>query len=116
MPYLPHGVKQGWSGFGAAPAPGEECTENAATLRVLASPEAKRALTLASSGDDTSGGLSAQSIDLTSRAMHTTGTVGPCNRKIVAVLTLEPTTITWQDSAKRITDLTRAGYRHRAVD
>ena len=48
--------------------------------------------------------------------MHTTGTVGPCNRKIVAVLTLEPTTITWQDSAKRITDLTRAGYRHRAVD
>jgi hypothetical protein len=50
----------------------------------------------------------ASAIDLTSRAMHTTGVVGNANaQKIVVVLTLEPTTLSWQDSATRITDLTR---------
>jgi hypothetical protein len=57
------------------------------------------------------GGVStkaASAIDLTSRAMHTTGVVGNANaQKIVVVLTLEPTTLSWQDSATRITDLTR---------
>lgn len=104
----PKAVKQGWSGFGAAPAPGHECSEtDANVLRVLKSPEVKAATAIASSGDGT---FSAQDgIDLTSRAMHTSGTVGPCN-KIVVVLTLEPTTLTWEDSAARITQLTQDVY------
>ncbi len=95
----PGAVKQGWSGFGAAPAPGEECvSEN--TKRVLASPEARSALAVASSGD----------VDLTSRVMHTSGTADG-GRRIVVVLTSEPTTLSWADSADRITGLTRAVYR-----
>jgi hypothetical protein len=102
-------VKQGWSGFGAAPAPGEECSQNDANvLRMLRSPEVKAATALASSGEGT---VDAQDdIDLTSRAMHTSGTVGADNDKIVVVLTLEPTTLSWKDSADRITKLTRDVY------
>ncbi|MEV6872552.1 hypothetical protein [Amycolatopsis sp. NPDC051128] len=102
-------VKQGWSGFGAAPAPGEECTQtDARVLRMLSSPEVKAATAVASSGEGT---VSAQDdIDLTSRAMHTSGTVGADNDKIVVVLTLEPTTLSWRDSAGRITKLTRDIY------
>jgi len=101
-------VKQGWSGYGAAPAPGEECSEtDANVLRVLNSPEVRAATAVASSGDGT---VSAQDIDLTSRAMHTSGTVGADSDKIVVVLTLEPTTLSWQDSASRITELTRDVY------
>ncbi|MEV6830899.1 hypothetical protein [Amycolatopsis sp. NPDC051102] len=104
----PKAVKQGWSGFGAAPAPGEQCTEtDAQVLRVLRSPEVKAATAVASSGDGPTG---AQDIDLTSRAMHTSGIVGGDNGKIVVVLTLEPTTLSWQDSAARITELTRNVY------
>lgn len=110
----PKAVKQGWSGFGAAPAPGQECTEtNAKTLRVLNSPEVRAATAVASSGEGTAAGertFGTQDIDLTSRAMHTSGTVGVDNGKIVVVLTLEPTTLSWQDSATRITDLTRDVY------
>ena len=115
----PRAVKQGWSGFGAAPAPGQECKEtDPDVLRVLRSPEVKAATALASSGEGTVGGkstFSAQDIDLTSRAMHTSGTVGAGNCKIVVVLTLEPTTLSWQDSAARITNLTRDVYLQSAL-
>ncbi|WAL65877.1 hypothetical protein ORV05_34320 [Amycolatopsis cynarae] len=105
----PYAVKQGWDGFGDAPAPGQECkSQDPHTQRVLNSPEVRAAARLASSGDD--------GIDLTSRAMHTTGTVGPHDRTIVVVLTLEPTTTTWQESAERITRLTRYVYRHTILD
>ncbi|MEU4249360.1 hypothetical protein AB0F15_18305 [Amycolatopsis sp. NPDC026612] len=110
----PKAVKQGWSGFGAGPAPGEECTAaDPDVRRVLNSPEVEAATAVASSGEGTSGGkgtFSAQDIDLTSRAMHTSGTVGADCGKIVVVLTLEPTTLSWQDSAGRITQLTRDVY------
>ncbi|WP_410637321.1 hypothetical protein [Amycolatopsis sp. lyj-346] len=109
----PKAVKQGWSGYGAAPAPGEECSEtDADVLRVLRSPEVKAATAVASSGEGPTG---AQDIDLTSRAMHTSGTVGADHGKIVVVLTLEPATLSWQDSAGRITELTRAVYRRGAL-
>lgn len=107
-------VKQGWSGYGAAPAPGEECSEtDARVLRALGSPEVRAATAVASSGEGT---VEAQDdIDLTSRAMHTSGTVGADNGKIVVVLTLEPTTLSWKDSAARITELTRDVYFQSAV-
>jgi hypothetical protein len=98
----PWGVKQGWSGFGATPAPGAGCTGDGQS-EVPASPEVKAATALASSGDD---------MDLTSKAMHTSGTIGLADRRIMAVLTLEPATITWGDSSQRITGLTQDVYRH----
>ncbi|WP_410572965.1 hypothetical protein [Amycolatopsis sp. cmx-4-61] len=107
----PKAVKQGWSGFGAAPAPGEECREtDPNVLRVLHSPEVGAATSVASSGEGTVGAFGGQDIDLTSRAMHTSGTAGADGGRIVVVLTLEPATLSWQDSAARITELTRAVY------
>nr|WP_167109123.1 hypothetical protein [Amycolatopsis granulosa] len=96
----PQGVKQGWSGYGAAPAPGEECVSST-SRSVLASPEVRSATAVASSGD----------VDLTNRVMHTTGAVGEGDRRIVAVLTSEPTTLGWRESADRITELTGKVYR-----
>lgn len=109
----PWAVKQGWSGFGAGPAPGQECVESsqpsARVKAVLASPEVRAAVAEAP-GEDPAGVTtkSVTDIDLTSPAMHTTGTVGENDQKIVVVLTLEPVGITWQDSATRITDLAAA--------
>jgi len=104
----PWAVKQGWSGFGAGPAPGSECvgsTQPSPHVRaVLASPEV-RAAAAAAPGEGAPA-TALRDIDLTSRAMHTTGTIAG-DRKIVVVLTLEPTNLSWQDSADRITQLTR---------
>jgi hypothetical protein len=108
----PWGVKQGWSGFGAGPAPGEECVESSQpserVREVLASPEVREAVAEAPGEGATTKAV--KDIDLTSAAMHTTGTVGENDQKIVVVLTLEPTGTAWQDSAARITDLTEAVY------
>ncbi|WP_233574005.1 hypothetical protein [Amycolatopsis panacis] len=106
-------VKQGWSGFGAAPARGEECSEAEVTMRrMLTSPEVRAATAVASSGDGTPG---ARNLDLTGGVMHTSGTVGAGNDKIVVVLTQEPATLSWQDSASRITKLTQDVYRRSAL-
>ena len=106
----PWAVKQGWSGFGAGPAPGEECVESsqpsARVRAVLSSPQVRAAAAAAPGEGPTT--TAVRDIDLTSRAMHTTGTVGEGDRKIVVVLTLEPKDLSWQDSAARITQLTQA--------
>src|SRR5437764_3031930 len=54
---------------------------------------------------DTDAGL-----DVTGLAMHTTGTVGDGDRQILVVLTLEPAGTSWQDSAARITAITKQVY------
>jgi hypothetical protein len=108
----PWGVKQGWSGFGAGPAPGEECVESSQPSEfvedVLASPEVRNAAAKAPGEGTGATTKAAADIDLTSPAMHTTGTVGENDQKIVVVLTLEPTGTSWKDSADRITALTEA--------
>jgi hypothetical protein len=104
----PWAVKQGWSGYGAAPAPGEECVESGEGMPVTR--EVREAVAAIDRENARTAGMAAPDIDLTSRAMHTTGTVGACDEKIVVVLTLEPTTLSWQDSAERITELTEAVY------
>jgi hypothetical protein len=108
----PWAAKQGWSGFGAGPAPGEQCVASslpsAQVQAVLSSQEVRDAAAKAPGEGATTKAVS--DIDLTSRAMHTTGTVGKNDKKIVVVLTLQPKTLSWRDSAARITDLTRAVY------
>lgn len=104
-------VKQGWSGFGSGPAPGQECQESddpELTRSVLNSPEAVQARSVASREAAAPAPRSRTSdLDLTRRAMHTTGLVDG-HDKIIAVLTLEPEDTDWNTSAQRITGLTRA--------
>jgi hypothetical protein len=109
----PWAYKQGWSGFGSAPAPGEECVEPGQVRTPSNIQEVSEANAAIDRENARAVTNAAPDIDLTSRAMHTTGTVGACDEKIVVVLTLEPTTLSWQDSADRITDLTEYAYnRH----
>ncbi len=107
----PWGVKQGWSGFGDRPAPGEECVEPGLSSRgVPSAPEVRDAVAKAPGETNGRTVTAADGIDLTSLAMHTTGTVGENDRTIVAVLTLEATNVSWKDSVARITDLTKTAY------
>ncbi|MGV9455835.1 hypothetical protein [Streptomyces sp. NPDC003635] len=73
----PWAVKQGWSGFGDSGA----CTPKPATTVPAASAErsAPKSAPRAAAG-----------VDLTREALHSTGTVGPDDRTIVAVFTLHP--------------------------
>jgi hypothetical protein len=53
------------------------------------------------------GGPAAYDLDLTRPAMHTSGTVGADDRRILVVLTLHEVGTAWHESAARITALTR---------
>ncbi|MFI6026429.1 hypothetical protein [Amycolatopsis magusensis] len=83
----PWAVKQGWSAWGDAPPPGEECSGG----RGAPAPE----------------GPSTSDVDLTSPLMHTSGTVGGNDDKIVVVLTLQAKGTPFRESANRITELTK---------
>ncbi|AXB48850.1 hypothetical protein A4R43_27795 [Amycolatopsis albispora] len=80
-------VKQGWSAWGDAPPPGDQCTGG----RSAPAPE----------------GASTSDVDLTSPLMHTSGTVGAGDEKIVVVLTLQDKDTPFRESANRITALTK---------
>jgi len=84
----PWAVKQGWSGFGAAPS--GPCT-GAATA-----PDASAA------------GSGVAGVDLVKEALHTTGIVGAGDRSIVVVLTLHPNGTALSTAAHTITQITRA--------
>lgn len=105
----PWAVKQGWSGFGAGPAPGTECVPTRRGRPVPVSQEVRDAMAqINGAPGQMATNAAAADIDLTSPAMHTTGTIGENDRKIMVVLTLEPAGMSWQNSATRITDLARA--------
>ncbi|WP_218023340.1 hypothetical protein [Nocardia altamirensis] len=114
----PWSVKQGWSGFGAAPEPGKECVPGNAKPHIpreLIRAAADGPIVLGPDGiretapsRQRSAPADAPPIDLTKRAMHTTGTAGVDDAKIVVVLTLEPKGTPWDVSAQRITSLTKA--------
>jgi hypothetical protein len=87
----PWAVKQGWSGFGSsgncAPKPP---TTASATLAPRSAPRA------------------AAGVDLTQEALHTTGTVGPQDRSIVAVFTLHPDGTPYGTAYTAVNRLTRS--------
>ena len=105
----PWAVKQGWSGFGDTPDP--VCSpanpvppppgQAARGFNSAEVGSGEHSLTTTTGGD----------LDLTRRAMHTTGVIGPQDDKIMVVLTLEPVGTSWQDSATRITALTSVVYQ-----
>ncbi|MER6989607.1 hypothetical protein ABT337_23300 [Saccharopolyspora hirsuta] len=103
----PGAVKQGWSGFGEGPEPGEECEDSsnpALTASVLASPEVQEARRIAPA--EAPGTRAAGDIDLKRRAMHTSGTVGD-DDKIIVLLTLQPEDTSWEQASKTTTTLTK---------
>jgi hypothetical protein len=115
----PWAVKQGWSGFGASPAAGHVCSpaNAAATSRAAGGTRAAHA------GDGVAGWSSSAAttqatpnIDLSSPVMHTTGTVGPNDDRIVVVLALDPAGTSWDVSASWITSLTGTIYRDATTD
>lgn len=91
--------KQGWSRFGDVPP--RPCVEPTPGAPIGAAKDGPVARTRT---------MAEPTLDLTSPAMHTTGTYGSGDRKIMAVLTLEPEGTTWDVSAERITKLTKAVY------
>jgi hypothetical protein len=86
----PWSAKQGWWGFGDAPA--NVCTPPNTTLAVPAKPVVKGDTPALMSG----------------RVLHTTGTVGENDRVIVAVLTQYPSGTGFLDAYATITQLTRS--------
>lgn len=108
--HRPWAVKQGRSGFGANPAPDKVCSPANPVPPTPGS--AARSSALVGSGEQlTAKATAGDGLDLTRRAMHTTGTVGPHDDKMVVVLTLEPVDTSWEASAGRITALTSVVYQ-----
>lgn len=82
----PWAVKQGWSGFGVR----GDCDGEPAEPTTSAP------------------GFEIPGLDLTRRALHTTGTVGPADRSIVAVFTLHPVGTSFGAASNTLTAATRA--------
>jgi hypothetical protein len=90
--------KQGWSHFGDPQSPCNQPTQ----------PRADLGAAKESRGDHVRA-LVAE-VDLTSPAMHTTGTYAN-DRKIAALLTLQPDNTDWDTSVKHVTHLIRGIYK-----
>jgi hypothetical protein len=88
----PWAIKQGWSGYGSVPP--EPCVR--AHTNGYHHPVASSA---------------GPAVDLSRPVLHTTGTVGAGDRRILVVLSLQPPGASWRTSAARLTAFTRAVYR-----
>jgi hypothetical protein len=86
----PWAVKQGWSGYGSVPPQRCVRTHTSAYRPAYAS--------------------HVPAVDLDRPVLHTTGTVGAGNRRIVVVLSLQPPGASWRGSAARLTAFTKAVY------
>ncbi|MEU6132031.1 hypothetical protein ABZ805_22890 [Saccharopolyspora sp. NPDC047091] len=100
-------VKQGWAGFGEGPEDGQECAASddpALTRSLLASPEVARAKAAApaEAAPEAAPGARAAAgdLDLTRKAMHTTGIV---DGEIVVLLTLQPEQTDWRTATEAVT-------------
>lgn len=96
----PGAVKQGWSGFASG-----GCT---ATGTRTAAPGTSVPAANGTGGNGPQGTSTAvaPALDLTSDALHTTGTAGPGDRTVVAVLTLHPEGTPYGSAYSKVTALT----------
>jgi hypothetical protein len=102
----PWAVKQGWSGYGEV-MPDEECHQRIGRAKVPAAPEeipAIRDVAIRAQADR------GPDIDLTRRAMHTSGTIGADHNTIMVLLSLHPEGTPYQDCAQQVTAIARALY------
>ena len=90
--------KQGWSHFGDPQSPCNQPTQPRADLGAAKEGRVEHVRALVAE------------VDLTSPAMHTTGTYAN-DRKIAALLTLQPDNTDWDTSAKHVTHLIRGIYK-----
>ena len=104
----PWAVKQGWSRFPDPVPPAERCTPAAAQTT---SPHGPADVGMDAPNPPVSVRVAGGDLDLTRRAMHTSGTIGAGDRTILVVLTLEGLDTPWNESAARITRLAAAVYR-----
>ncbi|MGH4013196.1 MAG: serine hydrolase [Pseudonocardiaceae bacterium] len=104
----PWAVKQGWSGYGDV-EPGQECAEPtpARSDGEQATPESSPAVRDAAIRAQSAEG---PDIDLTRPAMHTSGTIGAADDTIMVVLSLHAEGTSYEDSAERLTAITRVLY------
>lgn len=98
-------VKQGWSGYGAAPT-GPKCVEGRDD--VPPTPDSAKAPEEAPQvdADTRPATLATPTLDLSSRALHTSGLVD-ARRRVMVVLTLSPKTKSYDAQAATVTDVTR---------
>jgi hypothetical protein len=105
----PWAVKQGWSAWGSTPPPGAGCLA-AAQRKALDTPEVRRAVQLAPGEGPVSAPFSApfstMAIDPNHPLLHTSGTVGDGDRRIVVVLTIQNTP-DWQNGVDKIGLITK---------
>lgn len=101
----PWAVKQGWSGFGEVPS-GKQCTPKPPSAVAPAGEDQSRENSPAPPVDTGS----EPDIDLVREAMHTSGTVGDGDEKIMVVLSLHPDGTSYDEAARRVTGVTRALY------
>ncbi|MBV9139948.1 MAG: hypothetical protein JO115_03360 [Pseudonocardiales bacterium] len=99
----PWAVKQGWSGYEEV-VPGEECHER---IDRGTAPEEIPTLRDAAIRAQADRG---PDIDLTRRAMHTSGTIGADHNMIMVLLSLHPEGTPYQTSAQQVTAIVRALY------
>ncbi|WP_238441989.1 hypothetical protein [Streptomyces pratensis] len=111
----PGSVKQGWSGFvsggcvssgSPAATPGRVAGEGPRTSVSADGVEGPGSRRRSTSDASPLGGASTAVVDLTSDALHTTGTVGPEDRTVVAVLTLHPDGTPYGTAYSKVTTLT----------
>ena len=111
----PRAVKQGWSGFASggctpsgppAATPGSVAGAGPRTSIQADGVEGAGSPRRFAGGASPPGGASATAVDLTSDALHTTGTVGPDDRTVVAVLTLHPDGTPYGTAYSKVTALT----------
>ncbi|WP_235018362.1 D-alanyl-D-alanine carboxypeptidase family protein [Thermomonospora echinospora] len=120
----PWAVKQGWSGFGTVPdEPCGGATANGLRLRpmagaepgAMAAPEpGLRPEPVSAAGPGAvaaPGAAAAPDLGLGRPVLHTTGTVGEGDRRIVVVLTLHPAGGSFRMAATRLTELTGQVFR-----
>jgi len=91
--------KQGWSGFNDPQNPGIRAKRPRADLGAAKDGPLDLVQDLVTD------------VDLTRPAMHTTGTFAN-DRKIAALLTLQPDNTDWDTSVKHVTQLVRDIYKH----
>jgi hypothetical protein len=99
----PWAVKQGWSGYEEVVS-GEECHERIG--RGMAPEEIPTLRDAAIRAQADRG----PDIDLTRRAMHTSGTIGADHNTIMVLLSLHPEGTPYQTSAQQVTAIVRALY------
>lgn len=97
----PGAVKQGWSGFTSG-----GCTAAGTRTAAPGTPVPAAGGTGGNGPRGASTEAVAPALDLTSEALHTTGTVGPDDRTVVAVLTLHPDGTPYGSAYSKVTALT----------